>query len=132
MAASTQYDVLVKEHNSTGNAQDQVQTPAFAATLALDASLGGNIVVTLTGNVTSWSIINPQPGQHVVITFVQDATGSRTLASAASNIKFMPASYLGASPGSAPTLTTTANKRDTLMFRYDGTNFVQYGQVLGQ
>lgn len=127
---STQFDAVMVGHNSTGLNRDQTQTPTFAATLALDASLGTMIVVSLTGNVTSWSIANAQPGELITVVFVQDATGSRTLASAASNIKFLNTTYLGSTAGTAPTLTTTASKRDSFTFRYDGTNYVEQSRVM--
>lgn len=53
----------------------------FSATPTFDASLGRLFKIVLTANVTSFSITNPAHiGQVIVIKFVQDATGGRTVA----------------------------------------------------
>jgi hypothetical protein len=54
---------------------------AFSSTPSIDASLS-NVVEfgTLTANVTSMTITNPQPGRTINIRVVQDATGGRTVA----------------------------------------------------
>ncbi|MGA5426615.1 hypothetical protein ACPCVL_07425 [Streptomyces koyangensis] len=68
-------------------------------------------MLTLTGNVTSFPFSNPQSQrQEVEVHFLQDATGSRTLAGVSSLIKW--------AGGTAPTLTTTASRRDIFRFRY--------------
>lgn len=71
----------------------------------------------LTGNVTGWSISGtPVSGQEIEITWIQDATGSRTLAGGPGTVKHA---------GAALTLTTTANRRDVVTYRYDGTNWIE-------
>jgi hypothetical protein len=102
----------------------KAQTVVAAATTAIDLSLGNIVTVTMGTNITAWSITSPVVGDPILITFVQDGVGTRTLAGAAATIKFLATTYLGATAG-APTLTVTAAKRDTLFFVYDGTDFVE-------
>jgi hypothetical protein len=76
--------------------------------------------VTLTGNCT-FTFSNPVAGAVYVLELWQDGTGSRTVT--------WPASVKWAG-GTAPTLTTTANKMDLITLYYDGTNY--RGVVSGQ
>jgi hypothetical protein len=78
---------------------------------------------TLTGNVTS--IPNPanqHQGCELEVTLVQDGTGSRT----ATNAWGTQYRFAGAAD---PTLTTTANRRDTFRFRSNGTNWYEINRV---
>ncbi len=85
----------------------EVTTLTDAASIAVDLSLSNNFTVTLAGNRTLANPTNAVAGQSGLITVVQDATGSRTLAYGA-NYEF---------PGGvAPTLTTAANATDTLSY----------------
>lgn len=77
------------------------------ATITPDFSLANNFSVTLAGNRTLANPTNITAGQSGSIVITQDATGSRTLAFG-SNWKFPS--------GTAPTLTTTASKVDTLIY----------------
>lgn len=86
-----------------------VSVLAFAATITINAQTGGHFRVTLTGNTTFAAPLNPADGQKITIEPVQDATGSRTAA--------WNAAFNFGSAG-APTLTTTASKRDLLGFVY--------------
>ena len=76
------------------------------ATIAIDWTQGNQQLVTLGGNrtITFSSYI---PGQTLRLVVCQDGTGSRTLS--------WPSAVLW-SGGTAPTLTTTANKCDALAF----------------
>ena len=85
-------------------------TPAFAAAQTVDQGAAAVHYITMTGNITSFSVSNPRPDCEIEVHFIQDATGSRTL-SGATGIKWA---------GGAPTLTTTAGKRDIFRFRSDG------------
>jgi hypothetical protein len=67
--------------------------------------------VILAGNITSSSITNPLAGQRLVIEVQQDATGSRTVV--------WPGTVRWVN-NTPPTLTTTASRKDTFEFRYDG------------
>jgi hypothetical protein len=78
-----------------------------AATIAVDMSLGNNFSVTLAGNRTLGNPTNLTVGQSGIIYLTQDATGSRTLAYS---------SYWKFPGGTAPTLTTTANAVDALVY----------------
>lgn len=77
------------------------------ATITPDFSAANNFSVTLAGNRTLANPSNQTAGQSGAIVITQDATGSRTL-SFGSNWKFPN--------GTAPTLTTTANKVDVLVY----------------
>lgn len=77
------------------------------ATITPDFSAANNFSVTLGGNRTLANPTNQTAGQSGAIVITQDATGSRTL-SFGSNWKFPN--------GTAPTLTTTANKVDVLVY----------------
>jgi hypothetical protein len=77
------------------------------ATITPDFADGNNFSVTLGGNRTLANPTNQTAGQSGAITITQDGTGSRTLAYG-SNWKF--------SNGTAPTLTTSANAVDVLVY----------------
>jgi len=86
-------------------------TPAGAATATLDVSVGGIHAITMpAGNITI-AISNEAVGKCFMIEITQDGTGSRTV-TWFTTIKW--------ADGSAPTLTTTASKRDTFGFRVTG------------
>ena len=88
-------------------------TPAAAATATLDLDLGNNHEIQMpAGNITI-AISNETDGQFFVIDITQDGTGSRTVT------WFTTIKWAG---GSAPTLTTTANKRDSFGFKCTGTD----------
>jgi hypothetical protein len=103
--------------NIRAGAADVIVTPAAieaaveevtltdAATVAVDWSTFVNGVVTLAGNRTLGAPTNAEPGTTRVIRVVQDATGSRTLS--------FNAVYLFPG-GTAPTMSTAANSKDTL------------------
>jgi hypothetical protein len=77
------------------------------ATITPNFNNANNFSVTLAGNRTLANPTNITAGQSGVIVITQDATGSRTLAYG-SNFKFPS--------GTAPTLTTTANAVDVLVY----------------
>lgn len=87
-----------------------------AGAVAVNAALGN--VFTLSLTASGWTISNPTnpvDGQIIRFRLIQDATGSRT-------ISWGTAYDWGTTAGSAnsaPTLTTTASKRDTVAFEYD-------------
>lgn len=121
---ATAFDVVVKAHNTTGNSTDETQSITQAAgAMAIDLTQGRNVLVTLAGNVSSWTMTGGQAGQIYQITFIQDATGSRTLASAQATIIYLPTVYVATGTRTAPTLTTTAAKRDMFLFYFDGLNY---------
>lgn len=86
----------------------------------VDLANGTLQFLTLTGNCT-FTFPTPIAGKSFVLVLKQDATGSRT-------VQF-PASAIWPD-GTTPTITTTANKRDKLVFSADGT--IWMGSVAGQ
>jgi hypothetical protein len=101
------------------------QTPAFSSTMNIDCKLGEVVLVTMTGNLGSWTMTNGQaPGQKCTIVWIQDGTGSRTIGTPPSGIKWLPSTYLGTNHV-APTLTTTASARDASYFVWDGTYWLE-------
>ena len=103
-------DTPVKFSNSTYQVP-VAYTPAGAATAILDVSNSNIHSITMpAGNITI-AISNETVGQCFLIEITQDGTGSRTVT------WFSTIKWAG---GSAPTLTTTASKRDTFGFRVTG------------
>jgi hypothetical protein len=103
---------------STAKANTLAQTLTDAATISWDASLGRVATVTLGGNRTMSAPTNLRVGEYI-LHVIQDGTGSRTITW---NSVFKWAN------GTAPTLTTTASRRDLITFVCDGTNL--YGRFL--
>jgi hypothetical protein len=77
--------------------------------------------VTLGGNRTIAAPSGGATGQFVSLLVIQDGTGSRTVTW---NEVY---EFTG---DSAPTLTTTANKGDLFVFRYNGTKWLEVGRNL--
>ena len=84
-----------------------ITTLTDGATITADFATTNHFQVTLGGNRTLANPSNQTAGQSGAIRVVQDGTGSRTLAYG-SNWKFPN--------GTAPTLTTTANAVDVLVY----------------
>jgi hypothetical protein len=93
--------------SATANAYMQIDALTDASTIAVDMSVGNNFSVTLGGNRTLGNPTNLTAGQSGVIFITQDGTGSRTLAYSSS--WDFPSQ-------TAPTLTTTANAVDVLVY----------------
>lgn len=102
----------------------KVATLTDGTTIALNAALGNDFRVTLTGNHTLGAPTNPTDGQRIVVFATQDATGTRTLA--------YNAAFDWGTPG-APTLTTGPGKIDQLRFCYNAnaTKWCGEGTTLG-
>lgn len=85
---------------------------AFSATPVFDASTFPfpTFTITLTGNVTSSSVINPTNGQHIAFKITQDGTGGHTFA--------WPTNFKDPS-AIAPDATLVSIQE----FVYDGTNW---------
>lgn len=91
-----------------------VQTPAYAATLTPDREAGGIYAPeALTGNLTIGAPSNA--GGRLVFSFLQDGTGGRTVTWNAIFIH------------SWSDTGNTANRRSSIAFVYDGTNWIQDG-----
>jgi hypothetical protein len=93
--------------SATGNAYMAIDALTDASTIAVDMSVGNNFSVTLGGNRTLGNPTNLTAGQSGVIFITQDGTGSRTLAYS---------SYWDFPSQTAPTLTTTANAVDVIVY----------------
>lgn len=93
--------------SATANAYMAIDTLTDAATIAVDMSVGNNFSVTLGGSRTLGNPTNLTAGQSGVIFITQDGTGSRTLAYS---------SFWDFPNSTAPTLTTTANAIDVLVY----------------
>ena len=78
-----------------------------AASIAIDMGVGNDFAITLAGNRTLSAPTNVTPGQTGYIYVAQDGTGSRTLA--------FNSAYIFVS-GTAPTMSTTANAIDLLVY----------------
>lgn len=100
----------------------QTYTPSASGTATLDLSTGNEHRITMpAGNITT-AVSNETDGQKFIVSILQDGTGSRTVT------WFSTIRWAG---GSAPTLTTTANKRDVFGFIVTGTDTYD-GFVVGQ
>ena len=89
------------------------------STVNWDASTQDVCKLTLGGNRTMAAPTNNTTGQFISILVIQDGTGSRTLTW---NAVFEFAA------DTAPTLTTTANKGDVFVFRYNGSKWLEVGR----
>lgn len=107
--------LTITQHTGT------IATDTDGATVTFDCSASDWHQVQIAGNRT-FALANPAVGQQFTIIVQQDATGSRTVT------WFSGILWAG---GSAPTLTTTASKRDVLTFKCIGSG-VYLGFVAGQ
>jgi hypothetical protein len=91
------------------------------ATITWDVGSSPVAKVTLGDNRTLSAPTNSAAGQFISIAVIQDGTGSRTLTW---NSAY---EFTG---DVAPTLTTTANKADIFVFKYNGTVWLEVGRNL--
>lgn len=100
----------------------KASSPVGGATDTLDLSLGNDFEITMpAGNITI-ALSNATVGQKFAISILQDGVGSRTVT------WFTTIRWAG---GSAPTLTTTASKRDWFGFKVTGSGTYD-GIIIGQ
>ena len=90
-------------------------TGAVSIDLAATAK-SNTLILTLTGNVTSFALTNPVDGAKYSIWLIQDATGGHTMPALPSVMKF--------SGGTAPTWTTAAAAKDLLCLDYGATEAI--------
>ena len=111
-------NVFAMAHNGASEAVTSSATPTFNAT-----ANGETKRMILTANVTSWTMSAGNDGQICTILWVQDATGSRTLAGTPANVKHA---------GGALTLSTGPNKTDAITYRYNAatTTWFEIGRSL--
>lgn len=109
--------------NSGTYASIQSYTPAGGGTATLDLSKGDIHHITMpAGNITI-ALSNSKAGQVFLVRILQDSVGSRTIT------WFTTIKWAG---GSAPTLTTTASKVDTVAFEVTTAGSAYDGFVVGQ
>ena len=95
-----------------------IQTVAYAATITPNPNLGSRINIgAMTGALTINAPTNPQNGQYLDFSHLQDGTGGRIIT--------WNAIYKKAADGAG-----TANQRGSTQYRYDGTNWIQQGGAL--
>jgi hypothetical protein len=92
-----------------------------ASTVTINALTQSVSKVTLGGNRTIGLASGGVSGAFISILVIQDGTGSRTVS--------WNAAYEFAAD-TAPTLTTTANKGDLFVFRYNGAKWLEVGRNL--
>lgn len=98
----------------TGALVPSVVALTYGTTVSINAALGNVFVLTLTASTaTIANPTNPADGQVIRIRLIQDTSGSRTL------VGWGNAYDWGG--GSAPTLSTAANKTDIVAFEYMAT-----------
>jgi len=111
VSISTRFGIGVASPRSKfdiiGAAAGQITTLTDAATITPDFSSNNSFSVTLGGNRTLANATNTTIGQSGAIYIIQDGTGSRTLSFGLA-YKFVD--------NSAPTLTTTANAVDVIIY----------------
>ena len=96
---------------------------SVSGSVTVDPYIATSHLMTLTGNITALNApSNGHVGCELELVFIQDNPGSRTLSGANAVFKWNGAA--------APTLTTTASRRDTFRFRFDGTNWYETSRIL--
>lgn len=117
-------EFLDVSHSETGviATTAEAYSPSAAGTATLDLSLSNQHYITMpAGNITI-ALSNASVNQIFLVTITQDSGGSRTVT------WFSTIRWAG---GSAPTLTTTASKRDVFGFIRTGSGTYD-GFVVGQ
>jgi hypothetical protein len=100
----------------------QTYAPSVGSTATLDLSLGDEHRVAMpAGNITL-ALSNDTNSKRFIVSLTQDSSGSRTVT------WFTTIRWVG---GSAPVLTTTANKRDVFGFIRTGSSTYD-GFIIGQ
>lgn len=98
---------LAAQDNITARRPFGQHTVSFSATPTFDAGLADSFKMTLTGNVTSSTLIGAEAGHTLTFEICQDATGSRTFA--------WPSQMAG-----AIAILSSANVCTTEIFVFDG------------
>lgn len=122
-ATATQYNNLRKD---VVLGVSDIGAETYGATTTVDWSdttKGKVRNITLTGNITTLAFSNVTVGQAIVIRFIQDGTGGRTITNWPSTIKWAGAVV--------PTLAPTANRIDSIGFLCTSSGNYD-GYILGQ
>jgi len=92
------------------------QTIDYAAAIVADASKGRNMIITLSGDVTNFSIVNAPAGASGTITLVMDGTGHSFAIPAAA-----PEDIMG---GDLTDIASVADeKKAKIAWDYDGISY---------
>jgi hypothetical protein len=94
----------------------------YSGTMSWNVATGQVASVVLTGSPTMTATGQKNGGFYSLL-IIQDGTGSKTISWDSNVFKFIG--------GSAPTLSTSPNARDILVFRSDGTLLMEVGRSLG-
>jgi len=111
LLASNQTFSGVVQHSKQYAAQ--AYTQSYAAAQTIDWNNGNVQIITLTGNITSFTMSNPITGGRYVMIMKQDGTGSRSIVWPTA-VKW---------PGSTTPTSSGASKVDVYSCVYDGTNY---------
>lgn len=93
-------------------AEKMTVNASASGALSLSYAASNHYKLTLTGDVTSLAITSPPASGRTgffTMEIIQDATGGRTFA--------FPSSFVWSGDASAPTITSTANKKDIVTLR---------------
>lgn len=101
----------------SGQVASTKQTVTYGTTTTWNWNAGTNAEVTLTGNITTFTITNAVPGTYATIRMIQDGTGSRLLSALPTGSKVFNGG------AGVITLSTAASSIDLLTVFYDGTNY---------
>ena len=112
---------VAQEYTASQNFDEQALTDGSTIDWNLQTQQVAKLTLTGT-NRTLNAATNHVAGLVCVLSIIQDGTGSRTIGTYNGTYKF--------AGGAAPTLTTTANARDILVFISDGTNLREIGRSL--
>jgi len=126
-------DIIIKQYDGTElvNFNDGAYSSFTSAAVNPEATLSDGATpawnaltepvakITIAGNRTIGSASSGVTGQFISLLIIQDGTGSRTMTwNAAYEFK----------DDTAPTLTTTADKGDLFVFRYNGSKWLEVGR----
>lgn len=117
ITAPTQLLEVAGNIKYTGQVASTKQTVTYGPTTTWDWNAGTNAEVTLTGNITTFTITNAVAGTYATIRMIQDGTGSRLLSALPANSKVFNGG------AGAITLSTAAGAIDLLTCYFDGTNY---------
>lgn len=102
--------------SSPSSLNAEVQSVTYAASIVPEPDKAECLEIgALTGNITIGATVKHVKGMKMIFKFLQDATGGRTVT--------WNAQYKHAWSDTG----NTANKLSTIMFIYNGTNWVQVG-----
>lgn len=121
LASPSMTDMTATRATFTGNAQTTPVVVTYAASITVNCQLSNVFTTTLTGNITTTTISNPQDGQTINWFLTQDAGGSKTIA--------WPANFRWPA-GATTALTTTGNAVDLLTATYRTTPNAWYATLL--